>query len=133
VAIREPGMLGEIVLPAGAAAPGAARLVIAHCLTGLVARSVVDDARLLGSELVYNSVQHGGLRGGEPLLVRLYLGADAVRIEVENPGTFGAVTTRPPDGRSAGGFGLQLVELLAARWGVRRGRETTVWFEMARS
>jgi anti-sigma regulatory factor (Ser/Thr protein kinase) len=125
--------LGEVALPADVHAPGAARIVITHCLTGLVGPRILDEAKLLGTELVTNSLQHADLRLGNPVFVRVDLGAEALRIEVENPGTVGIVTLRPADRRSAGGFGLQLVELLAARWGVRRARSTTVWFELGRA
>jgi anti-sigma regulatory factor (Ser/Thr protein kinase) len=125
--------LGQVALPADAHAPGAARIVITHCLAGLVARRILDEAKLLGTELVTNSLKHADLRLANPVFVRVDLGAEALRIEVENPGTVGIVTVRPADRRSAGGFGLQLVELLAARWGVRRARSTTVWFELGRA
>src|SRR5688572_7592420 len=55
-AIREPGKLAEVALPHGSTAPGAARMVIAHCLTGLVSQRVLRDAELLVSELVTNGV-----------------------------------------------------------------------------
>jgi anti-sigma regulatory factor (Ser/Thr protein kinase) len=129
----ELARLGEVVLPADAHAPGAARIVITHCLAGLVARRILDEAILLGSELVTNSLRHADLRVGNPVFVRVHLGAEALRIEVENPGTVGIVTMRPTDPRSGGGFGLQLVEFLAARWGVRRAHSTTVWFELGRA
>jgi anti-sigma regulatory factor (Ser/Thr protein kinase) len=132
-AIRELGMLAEVVLPADAAAPGAARVVIAHCLGGLVAKRILGDTQLLGSELVTNSLQHGRLRDDDPVRLRVYLGAKALRLEVENPGTGGVVAAKSPDRQSGtGGFGLALVDQLAACWGVRRTHSTSVWFEMGR-
>jgi hypothetical protein len=71
------------------------------------------------------------LAESDMVVVRIYLAADRLRLEVENPRTTGAVARRVPD--LGGGFGLELVELLASRWGVRRGRSTTVWFEIARA
>jgi hypothetical protein len=87
---REPGdlgRLGEVVLPADATAAGAARIVIGHCLTGLVSRRIVGEAQLHASELVSNSLLHAQVDRGEVLLVRVYLGAEALRIEIDNPGT----------------------------------------------
>jgi hypothetical protein len=90
---REPaatgglGRLGEVVIPAGATAGGAARIVIDHCLTGLVARTIVDQAQVHGSELVSNSLLHAQVDRGDVVLVRVYLGAEALRIEIDNPGT----------------------------------------------
>jgi anti-sigma regulatory factor (Ser/Thr protein kinase) len=50
----------------------------------------------------------------------------AVRVEVRDPGTGGEIARRTPDG----GYGLQLVEQLATRWGVNRTGGTHVWFEV---
>jgi hypothetical protein len=90
---REPattgdlGRLGEVVLPADAAAAGAARIVIGHCLTGLVSRRIVGEAQLHGSELVSHSLLQDQADRGDVVLVRVYLGAGALRVEIENPGT----------------------------------------------
>jgi hypothetical protein len=120
--VRDLGELAEIELPAGAGAPGAARMVTAHCLTGLVAPRVLHDAELLVSELVTNSLDHSQLGEHDTVLVRVYLTARRLRLEIENAGSAGR-----------GGFGLELVDLLATRWGVLRGHGTTVWFEMGRA
>jgi anti-sigma regulatory factor (Ser/Thr protein kinase) len=128
------GLLTEIALPGGSGAPGAARMVIAHCLTGLVAQRILEDAELLASELVTNSMDHGQLADGDLVFVRVYLAADTVRLEIENPGIAGVVAPLPR-GRAprAGGFGLELVDRVAARWGVARSHTTNVWFEMGRA
>jgi hypothetical protein len=81
------GTLAEVVLPADATAAGAARIVIGHCLTGLVSRRIIGEAQLHGSELVSNSLRHDQADRGDVVLVRIYLGAEALRIEIENPGT----------------------------------------------
>jgi hypothetical protein len=127
------GRLAEVDLPSGPAAPGAARMIVAHCLIGLVAPPVLSDAELLVSELVTNSIEHGELSESDTVRVSVYLAADTLRLEIENPGTAGVVASCPPDrGHRAGGFGLELVGLLAARWGVSRTASTNVWFEMGR-
>src|SRR4051812_39698346 len=132
--IQPFGMLAEIALPTGSGAPGAARMVVAHCLTGLVSRQILLDAQLLVSEVVTNSVRHGELSDGDSVLVRVYVAAESVRFEIVNPGSAGAVTARPPDRQSrGGGFGLDLVDRLTASWGVRRNGGTSVWFEMGRA
>jgi anti-sigma regulatory factor (Ser/Thr protein kinase) len=128
------GMLAEIALPTSAGAPGAARMVVAHCLTGLVSQEILLDAQLLVSEVVTNSLRHGDLSDADTVLVRVYLAADTVRLEIVNPGTAGAVTARSPDrGSRGGGFGLDLVDRLTASWGVTRNDGTNVWFEMGRA
>jgi anti-sigma regulatory factor (Ser/Thr protein kinase) len=132
--LRQLTRLAEIALPRGSRAPGAARIVVDHCLSGLVTQRILDDVELLVSELVTNSLDHGELGDSDRVLVRVYLATDTLRLEIENPGTAGVVAARVPDQRSRpGGFGLYLVELLAARWGVNRNRDTSVWFEMARA
>lgn len=127
-----PDRLAEkVALPAGSAAPGAARLFVAHCLSGLVSQRVLADAVLLVSELITNSVRHGELGDGDTVLLGVSLDAETLRLEIENPGIAGAVESTPPDRRSEdGGFGLALVGLIAARWGVSRADSTKVWFEM---
>jgi anti-sigma regulatory factor (Ser/Thr protein kinase) len=124
----------EIAIPTGAGAPRAARTVIGLCLAGLVAPAVLDDAELLASELVTNSLEHGGLGDGALVRLRVYLAPETLRLEIENAGTAGVVTTRRAAEPAAhGGYGLELVDLLAASWGVNRNHNTNVWFEMARA
>jgi len=128
------GKLAEIALPAGSSAPGAARTVVRHCLSGLTAHRILHDAELLVSELVANSVMHGELDAADTVLVTIYVAADALRFEIDNPGTAGAVgRTRLVQQPRVGGFGLELVERVAASWGVIRNRSTTVWFELGRA
>jgi anti-sigma regulatory factor (Ser/Thr protein kinase) len=132
--IRELGRLAEIALPIGSGAPGAARMVVDHCLSGLVTQRILVDAELLVSELVTNSLDHGQLSDEDRVLMRIYLAADTLRLEIENPGTAGVVAPTPrADQPRRGGFGLELVNLLATRWGVSCDRSTNVWFEMTRA
>ena len=124
----------EIELPIGSMAPGAARMVIDDYLTGLVAPRILQDARLLASELVTNSVRHGDLESTSAIVLRMDLTAKTLRLEVENAGTAGAVTSRSEGRREGnGGYGLELVELLTTRWGVSRDHNTSVWLEMGRA
>jgi anti-sigma regulatory factor (Ser/Thr protein kinase) len=132
--IRHFGRLAEVALPKGSRAPGAARMVIAHCLTGLVSDRILPDAELLVSEVVTNCIRHGELGDGDTVVVRVYLAAETVRLEIENPGTAGVVAASRPDrGFRRDGFGLELVDRVAASWGVRRTTGTSVWFEMGRA
>jgi anti-sigma regulatory factor (Ser/Thr protein kinase) len=127
-------LLAEVRLPAAVGAPGLARLVVADHLTGVVSQAVLRDATLLATELVTNSVRHSGLAEPGSVTLRISLGADTVRLEIEDSGLAGTIAARRPDRKSAkGGFGLELVGALAARWGVVRSAGTTVWVEMARS
>jgi anti-sigma regulatory factor (Ser/Thr protein kinase) len=112
--------------PAGVAK---ARSALGRCFDGHVTAEVLADARLLVSELVTNSVRHASITTGDHVVLRAELG-DSLRVEVCDPGTTGRITRRVPDLGGAGGFGLELVELIAARWGVRREDRTCVWFEL---
>ena len=132
--VRELARLAEIVLAPGQRAPGEARRAVDLCLSGLVTQQVVDDARLLVSELVTNSLDHGELGEGDSVVISVYLATDRLRFEIQNSGTAGVVAASPAERESGqGGFGLDLVDILAARWGVTRNRDTSVWFEMARA
>jgi anti-sigma regulatory factor (Ser/Thr protein kinase) len=129
-----PQLLAEVALPAGSGAPAAARLVIAEYLTGRVSETVLRDAALLATELVTNSVRHGGHGATGPVILRIALSAGTVRLETEDPGIVGSVVARRPDAESeGGGFGLAIVDALAARWGVHRAAGTTVWLELTRA
>ena len=129
----EVGQLAEIELPSGPSAPGAARVVIDHCLSGLVAPGILQDARLLASELVTNSVCHADVESGT-IVLRMDLTAQTLRLEVENAGTADVVARKSAGRREGrGGYGLELVELLTTRWGVSRNHTTSVWLEMGRA
>jgi anti-sigma regulatory factor (Ser/Thr protein kinase) len=94
---------------------------------------ILDATQLLVSELVTNSVRHAELDVRDPVLVRIYLAAESLRVEIENPGAAGVVALHRPDLQAGRGFGLHLLELVATRWGVRRGESTTVSFDVARA
>jgi anti-sigma regulatory factor (Ser/Thr protein kinase) len=118
---------GEATVPSGADAPHLARELLAQWLDGLHDAAVRADAALLVSELVTNSVLHAGQPAGSPVQIRAEMTNGAVRVEVEDGGN-GTVRSRAP-GRD--GFGLHLVERLAASWGVNHEHGTHVWFELA--
>jgi anti-sigma regulatory factor (Ser/Thr protein kinase) len=117
-------------LNAGVDAPVAARRAIVAG-DGNLPSAVREDVLLLVTELVSNAVRHSGVGPDGPLEVELQCWRQRVRVEVVDPGT-DPTQIRP--GRAtddAGGFGLVLVDRIAARWGVRRGpSRTCVWFEI---
>jgi two-component sensor histidine kinase len=114
----------QLELPRDRHAPAAARNAIrANC--GGLHPETADAARLLVSELVTNSVQHGA--GGTVTLVIDSGAPDVLRCEVIDGGG-GFIPVAQTD-RSAGGWGLQLVEQLASGWGVREGA-AHVWFDL---
>jgi len=119
----------EVTVQMGPGAPATARDAVARWLTGLVPEHVRDDARLLISELVTNAL-HAGLAADTPLWISGRLSHGVVWLQVGNPGRAGAIAQRDPAPRADGGSGLQLVEMVAARWGVNRSADTRVWFEL---
>lgn len=120
----------EVVVASGLDAPATARAAVAAWLSPQVPDEVIDDAQLLVSELVTNSVRHAPLAAGVAIGVSVEIFDSVVRVEVEDPGdvALGAVA---PDREHAGGFGLYLVETLAQRWGSRHEGTTCVWAELA--
>jgi anti-sigma regulatory factor (Ser/Thr protein kinase) len=115
-------------------APAAARFLV-ECYAHRVARPVLDDAELVMSELVTNSVRHSGGTREQHVIVRAELTDTALRLEVEDPGRRRVVAIRAARPGIAGGFGLNLVEQLSRSWGVQRpnGGGTTVWADVPRS
>ncbi len=100
-------------------------------LIGLLERTVWEDLRLLVTELVTNGVRHGSQRG--PVTASVAVDDHKVRVEVSDCGRGFTPPEAPmprPDG--TGGWGLQLVDRVATRWGVKVGDDTCVWFELAR-
>jgi|SRR5215213_3518312 len=112
------------------AAARARRLVEAELLDRLP-RPVVEDVALLVTELVANGVRHGDAGSDSTLHLRLEGRRPCLHVEVANPDVAAGVPARrSPDLAGGGGIGLNLVERLASRWGVRSRPQTTVWFEL---
>jgi anti-sigma regulatory factor (Ser/Thr protein kinase) len=99
-------------------------------LSGTVSEASLEDARLLVSELVTNSIRHGHLATGrDHIELRADIEGDALRVEVSDPG--GGFHRQPRRAASEGsGWGLYLVGRLAERWGVSSDGPTFVWFEI---
>jgi anti-sigma regulatory factor (Ser/Thr protein kinase) len=128
---QRPSMVsvGQATVPCGPGAPSLARTAVAQWLDASGHAELREDACLLVSELVTNSVRHADQPAGAPVQIRASAVNGVVRFEVEDVG-HGAVRRRAP-GRLTGGFGLHLVDTLAERWGVDREHGTQVWFELA--
>ena len=93
--------------------------------------SLGSNLMLLTCELVNNSVLHGKAGHTDTIEVELRTTETGLRAEVTDPGRGFAPTARGRELDEPGGWGLVLVERLAARWGVERGQCTRVWFELA--
>jgi anti-sigma regulatory factor (Ser/Thr protein kinase) len=118
----------ELVLPATAEAPAAARRAL-EPLRGTTHPALLADLALVVSELVSNSVRHGP---GGPITLRLVAASPShVRGEVEDDGD-GTVAIRSAAAGAkpgGGGHGLRILDVVASRWGVHEG-STHVWFEL---
>ncbi len=93
---------------------------------------LLADLRLLVSELVANSVEHGPQRGGRTIRLRVSIGEERVRAEVEDDGCGFIPMASLPPAEAPSGRGLYFVEELAAAWGVTSADGTRVWFELDR-
>ena len=81
------------------------------------------DVVLLTSELVTNAVRHGG----EPIELKLAIEGPTARVAVCDGGSDGLPALRACG--DDGGYGLHLVQAIAARWGLGE-RSHEVWFEI---
>jgi anti-sigma regulatory factor (Ser/Thr protein kinase) len=125
-----PQML-SLELPALPASVAEARAALDSFADSL-SDSSREDARLLLSELVTNSIRHAGLDRTHTIELVLAVERSSLRVEVTDRGLgFGMASSghRDPIGP---GWGLALVARIADRWGVAEGDGvTTVWFEIA--
>jgi anti-sigma regulatory factor (Ser/Thr protein kinase) len=121
----------HLQFPGGPTAPRVARSVVEARLRGRVPPELMDDVRLVVSELVTNSVLHGGAGPGDHVRLRVTLDRSTVRLEVSDGGPGPPVgTPELRDGQTAG-WGLFLVDRVAGRWGVKAGKPPSVWAELA--
>ena len=116
----------------GPGAAATARRIVEDELTGRLPRQTVEDVALLVTELVANGVRHGGAGADSSLHLLLQGDGPRLHVEIANPTTGGSrrPARRPADLGGGGGIGLNLVEALASRWGVRSLPSTAVWFEL---
>src|SRR4051812_24241460 len=124
--------VADIRLGVDAQAPAVARAVLVSALSDRVPAVVIEDAQLLASELVTNSVLHCGASPDDVLVFRVELSSAVVRLEVEDPGRGGMISPRLLDLIDVGGFGLHVVGSLSESWGVERfAAGTRVWAQLA--
>jgi anti-sigma regulatory factor (Ser/Thr protein kinase) len=123
----------ELVLASSTQSPGAARAFALRSGCSEHALTVLDDAVLLISELVTNSVLHGG----PPIVLNITCDGESMTVRVRDGSqVLPAGRTAGPD--AEGGRGLGLVDLLTHTWGVqpvsdRHGDGKEVWFELRAS
>jgi len=114
----------------GPGAAATARRIVESELTGRLPPQVVDDVTLLVTELVANGVRHGGAGTDSELHLLLQGDEPGLHVEVSNPDNGSDLPARrSADLTGGGGIGLNLVDTLASRWGIRSIPRTAVWFE----
>jgi anti-sigma regulatory factor (Ser/Thr protein kinase) len=112
-------------IDAHAEGPAEARRIVTEELSDLVPGPVVDDVKLMVSELVTNGIVHGSTQSDDPLMLDLYINGH-IRCRVLDHGD--GFATRARHGE-IGGWGLQVVEQLSDEWGMQCSpQRTEVWF-----
>jgi anti-sigma regulatory factor (Ser/Thr protein kinase) len=113
-------------LPPGREAPMRAREFLRAATCFAHHNGVLEDAVLLVSELVTNSVIHGG----PPVVVAVDCDGDALQVRVRD-GSPVLPARRAADDRDEGGRGLALVDTLSSDWGVDPQPDGKhVWFAL---
>ncbi len=108
---------------------GAARRAVDE-LGAWLQPSLLADLRLLVSELVANSVEHGPQPDGRTIWLEVSMSNERVRVEVQDGGRGFAPMASRPAVDAASGRGLYILDQLAACWGVTGTDGTCVWFEL---
>lgn len=102
-------------------------------LRGELDESVLDDLRLIVSELVTNSIRHAGMRTGDPIDLEVSVDESTIRLELRDRGRGFEPPVTPTNLFQESGWGLFLISQLTDRWGVStEGGLTTVWIEIHR-
>lgn len=120
---------GMMRLEATPAAAGLARRQI-DLLGDRLSDGALEDARLIVSELVTNSLRHGKLAAGQQIELSISFIHGTLRVEVCDPGPGFVHEPRSAASPDDAGWGLFLVARLADRWGVRHDGVNRVWFEL---
>jgi anti-sigma regulatory factor (Ser/Thr protein kinase) len=110
-------------------APANARRALDQ-LAEQIPATVLEDVRLLVSELVTNSVRHASLSSDQWVAVAVQIDGGTVRVEVIDPGPGFRPSILRPTLYQESGWGLYLVEQVASRWGVVDDGSIHVWFEI---
>jgi peptidoglycan/LPS O-acetylase OafA/YrhL len=116
----------------GVAAPGQARARITELLRDELEPDRLDALRLVLTELISNSVRHGGVDDGGRIECVLHLDDERIRVEVSDTGRQGTPRLRTPDVGRGEGFGLFLINTLATGWGATHDPRLRVWVELPR-
>lgn len=120
-----------VTLPMDMSAPRKARQMLVDASCPVHHREVLEEARLLVSELVANAVRHGA----PPITFRVECqgadGEDGLVVAVSDAGSEADIKRQLGDPAGEHGRGIALVDVMSDDWGVEPGGDgKTVWFRM---
>ena len=117
-----------MLLPDDATAPGQARRFLEESHCSVHGASVLDDAKLLVSELVTNAIRHGS----PPIELQVEcVGDRGLEVRVRDAGTTNDLEVVDRGDNAVDGRGLRLVDLLSKSWGTASGPDgKDVWFRV---
>ena len=127
-----PRRLLRLRIAGGPLAPTRARAWLQSAAAWLP-NELKANLMLLTTELVNNSVVHGHACEEDVIEIEVRATAYGIRASVSDPGPGFVPQRRTREIDEADGWGLELVERMAERWGVERAGRTSVWFELARA
>src|SRR5438132_11135895 len=85
---------------------------------------LLDDLKLLVSELITNSIRHAGIGGQDHISAAIAVSPRRIQVRVCDEGVGFVPRPVKPTVMSTGGWGLFFVGRLRDRWGVSPDRET---------
>ncbi len=107
-----------------------ARQALLETFSPRLTEDAIARTALVATELVTNSVKHGG---NHDRAIELFAAArsELIRIEVTDGGHGFEPLVREVHPQRESGWGLFIVDQLADRWGVETGHSFRVWAELA--
>jgi anti-sigma regulatory factor (Ser/Thr protein kinase) len=99
-----------------------------------ITQRIIDDARVVVSELLGNALRHARPIQGCGLVLTLEVDDESVRLSVADGGSATLPTLLHPPQLAPEGRGLTIVRTLTREWGVREGEDgNTVFGVLARA
>lgn len=108
-------------------APAAVRDSLETRYASTMDRSLLDDVKIMASELVTNAVQHSGRPDGDPLSLSATVADGVLHVDVGNEGS-GVPSLEPRSLCPPSGLGY--LEILSDRWSSHQTDSFHVWFEI---
>jgi serine phosphatase RsbU (regulator of sigma subunit)/anti-sigma regulatory factor (Ser/Thr protein kinase) len=118
----------RLSIPSSPHAPGRARRAV-EALSGSLDPTMLEQLKLLATELVTNSCRHAAAKG-DPIGLVLSMDDDVVRLSVTDTGPGFTVPEDAAGIEDEQGRGLFIVDALADRWGVDSKGGSRVWLEL---